>query len=686
MRVRLIAVVAIAASVGACRSLPVPRAADEAVVAGTQLPAQSRFTIYKLLNPIGTETDTRLATSDGGSEAKAVFSFKDRGTDVTLAARYRLAADGTPRSYAAWGEVARGMPIDDEVRPAGDGFVVRHRDRAARTVKAPEPVAMASGYAPMLGQELLLERWVARGRPARLALLPEGEARIHSRGQERYPLDGKTITLEHLAIDGLVWGREDAWLDERGRLAAAVTRDAEFDHIEAARPDYAPLIEALVARAGADAVAALAEAARGAASNDSGIIALEGVRLVDTAGGAPIDDAVIVWDGDRIVAAGPRVSTPLPAGAHRLDGRGKTVIPGLWDMHAHVTQVEQLAAYLAAGVTTVRDLGNILEFITALRDSIDSGHGFGPRIIVDGRVDGSGKRGHGLLRIDRPADIAPMIERLQKAGCTEVKVYSSVAPDLVPLLVAEAHRRGMRVTGHVPIGMNASDVIDAGFDSINHITSLLTMVVPNDEATRRKLSRAEQRRRVAELDVRSPAMTALADKLVAKQTLLDPTLAVFELFTQPAAELRRREPGLAKIPAALRGSFPGVSAEDAATSAAVFRSYMALLGELHRRGVPVVAGTDQSVLGHSLHRELELYVAAGFTPLEALQSATVVPARALGRDRELGSIGPGKRADLLVLDGDPLADIRNTRKVALVVARGRVYRPHELWSLAGFTP
>src|SRR5262249_21009513 len=106
----------------------------------------------------------------------------------------------------------------------------------------------------------------------------------------------------------------------------------------------------------------------------------------------------------------------------------------------------------------------------------------------------------------------------------------------------------------------------------------------------------------------------------------------------------------------------------------------------HRRGVPVVAGTDQSVIGHSLHREMELYVEAGFTPMEALQSATLVPAQGMGREAELGTVAGGKRADLIVVRGEPLPDIRDTRKITLVVARGRSYRPGELWRLAGFTP
>jgi imidazolonepropionase-like amidohydrolase len=676
----------LAITLTACHPLPSSHH-DEADVAVAQPKESTHYALYKFLQPIGVEHDTFTPTRDGGVEAKAIFTFNDRGSDVPLAASYRIGPDGLPWRYDAWGQVARRAPLDDHVRAAGDGaFTVRRLGAPTRTAKVAQPYAVSSGYAPLLGQDLLVRTWIARGRPARLPLLPEGEAAIESRGNESYPIDGKPVVLEHLAISGLVWGREDAWIDDKGKLAAVVTRDAEFDHFAGVRAEYTSLVEALVARAGADAIAWLADAARGAEEGAAGPVALVGARLFDGTGAAAVLDAVVVYDGDRILAAGPRATTPVPKGARRVDVAGKTVIPGLWDMHAHVEQVEQAAAYLAAGVTTVRDLGNIMEFITAVRDAIEGGRGVGPRIIVDGLVDSTGKLALGTLRVDSESDIAPMIERLHKAGCAELKIYSSLKPQLVAPLAAEAHRRGLRVTGHVPNGMDVVEVLDAGFDGVNHVTSALSMVLPKKDEERRKQPRAERRRIILDLDLKSPPMQRMFDELAERKTIFDPTMALFELFSYPAAELSRREPGLAKMPRELRDTYQGVDPEDAAYRDAEFKKYLAILRELHRRGVPIVAGTDQSVIGHSLHREMEIYVEAGFTPMEALEAATRVPARALGRDAELGTIAAGKRADLVVVDGDPLANIRDTRKITLVIARGRAYRPADLWKLAGFTP
>jgi len=164
-------------------------------------------------------------------------------------------------------------------------------------------------------------------------------------------------------------------------------------------------------------------------------------------------------------------------------------------------------------------------------------------------------------------------------------------------------------------------------------------------------------------------------------------VALFELFYHPGAELAKREPGLAKMPRELRGSYGvGMDPADVAVNHRVFEKFLDAVRQMHKLGVVIVAGTDIGVPGHTLVREIELYVEAGFSPLEALQAATIVPARVLGRDQELGTVTVGKRADLIVVDGNPLADIHALRKVRLTIARGRAYDPATMWKLAGFQP
>jgi len=641
------------------------------------------FKLYKILAEVGAERDTVVALPGGGTEAKAIFSYRDRKTTVPVAASYAFGADGALRSYVAWGRTSRFTEIDDRVMARSDGaFDVTRGGAAARRVK-PDGLAVAlSGFAPMLGQDLMLRAWNQHGRPPRMAMLPEGEVAIESRGKETYPRDAGNVMLEHVAVSGLVWGREDAWLDDKGQLTAVVTRDAEFDHHAAVREGYDALLPALARSAGADGVAWLASTAKGAERSASGVVALVGGNLIDGTGRPPVKDAVVVLDGDRIVAAGPRATVAVPAGATVLDVTGESILPGLWDMHAHVEQVEQGMVYLAAGVTTVRDMGNVLEFITGVRDAIDAGKGLGPRVLADGLVDGTGDAAVGTVRIATREDIAPTIDRLKKAGCLEVKIYSSIAPALVKPIVAYAHAHGMRAVGHVPEGMTSQQAIDAGYDSISHIPYLVDGLLPR--SVTEHLSRAERLQRLGALDLASPVITRELASLVAHHVVVDDTVSLYEQLFHTPEEDAAREPGIATLPRELEATLGGIPAPLAAAGDAAFEKYMALLRELHRRGVAIVAGTDINVPGHSLHRELELYVKAGFTPMEAIQAATLVPARFMHLEREFGTVEAGKRADLVVVRGDPLADIRDIRKMALVVTRGRTYDCAALWKLAGF--
>jgi hypothetical protein len=642
------------------------------------------FHLHKVLRKIGIERDTFTPTGDGTMEIKAAFAFQDRGTEVPLAATFRTGEGGTLRSYAVWGNTSRLSVIDERVDLEADGaYLVQRLGEAPLRVRPRVPFAVGSGYAPVLAQDLMLRKWVENGRPAQMALVPEGTLFLESRGQETYDVEGKPVKLEHVSVRGLAWGREDAWLDAAGKLVAVVTRDAEFDHFEAVREGFVAILPGLMTSAGGDGIKWLSEVGKSAERGPSGVVALIGASLIDGTGRAPVNDAVVVYDRDKIVAAGPRASVVVPAGAAIVDVSGKTIVPGLWDMHAHFQQVEHGAAYLASGVTTVRDLGNILEFVTGIRDAIDAGTGLGPRILASGLVDGEGQRAAGTIIIKSPADIVPVLERLKRAGCLEVKIYSSIDPRLVKPIAVEAHRRGMRVVGHVPEGMDVVAALDAGFDGISHATYLFGPLFAPGEM--QKLSRSAIRRRITEARFDDPKLAQVVRAFVAKKAFLDDTLALFDLLNHSEAESAKREPGLAKVPRELRGMFEGARADEVAERSATFERYLAFVGELHKRGVPIVAGTDIAVPGHSLHRELELYVEAGFSPMEAIQAATIVPARMMRLDKEVGTVEPGKRADLVLLGADPLTDIHNIRKVETVVARGKTYGPGALWKLIGFS-
>jgi imidazolonepropionase-like amidohydrolase len=348
-------------------------------------------------------------------------------------------------------------------------------------------------------------------------------------------------------------------------------------------------------------------------------------------------------------------------------------------MHAHYEQVEWGAIYLASGVTTARDVGNEFEFITAVRDAIDSGRGIGPRLVLAGIVDGSGPKGVGVDRADDSASAVAIVRRYHAAGFRQMKIYSSVSLPVLVAVAREAHRLGMSVTGHVPEGMDVYRAVGAGMDQINHVAYVYDVMRPPKPDSGQR----------PPLDPAAPRVRRAVDFLLLHHVVVDPTIALMEWFAHPARQpYSELEPGVTKVAPVLKSALAhaGSPPDKEKEAAQWLGELLQVVGILHRAGVPIVAGTDQGVPGYSLHRELELYVKAGFTPMEAIQSATSVPAKTLGLDQDVGTVTRGKRADLIVVDGDPLADISATRKVSLVVAKGRRYLPAPLWRSVGFEP
>jgi imidazolonepropionase-like amidohydrolase len=422
--------------------------------------------------------------------------------------------------------------------------------------------------------------------------------------------------------------------------------------------------------------------------------AIVGGTLIDGTGRSPVRDATVVLDHDRIIAAGPRAGTPIPDGAELIDATDKAILPGLWDMHAHHDQVEWAPAYLAAGVTTVRDCGNLVEFKLALRKAIQAGQALGPRLLLAGLVDGAGPNAMGPIRANSPEEARAVVARLKQAGFEQVKIYQAVKPDIVRVITAEAHRLGMTVTGHVPEGMNAFDAVEAGIDQLNHFFFIpAVMATKEDKLQFDKLAADDLPLALSRMTASIRLDSAEARKAIQffkdHGTVIDPTLAGFELFVHTKGQpIETFEPGIAKVAPELVRQLNtwGMAPDQAAPHQQAFRSALSIIGALHQAGVPIVAGTDGNVPGYSLHRELELYVKAGFTPMEAIQAATIAPARAMKLDKEIGTVEPGKHADLIIVDGNPLENIANIRKVRTVVAGGRLYDCGKLWESSGFKP
>lgn len=667
--------------IGPCsRALIFALACTTCVVA--QKPETSgTFVLHKFAKANGSETYS-VEAKDSVCTLTSHFLFTDRGTKVPLETTFaQRCNDKTPISYTAKGQAARAAAMDDTVTLRGTSVAIT-RSSKSQTLTPAGAWFITDGYSPVAMQEAMMRWWLAHAQPAEFTVYPS-TAKVHIKPASTLTVG--SVAAHGYTVSGLIWGQEALWLDDAQNLVALVSTDAEFDHFEAVREPYESSLGAFIASAVQLNLAALADLSARARMTPARTLAITGATLEDSTGAPPVPDSVILIEDGIIEAVGSRKDVPIPPGATVLDASGKYAIPGLWDMHAHYEQVEWGPIYLAAGVTSVRDVGNEFDYIRTLHDELDrkQNPAIGPHLEFAGVIDGSGPIAIGAIVADTPAQARAWVQRYKAAGARQIKIYSSVKPDVVKAITAEAHAHGMTVTGHIPEGMTAIEGVEDGMDQINH----LPYAAPYFYHPVLGADGKPDRTKPPVLEFDGPRSRDLISTLQAHHTVFDPTVALFETFTN-TVPLRQLEPGIDHLPPQLREALdsPPATGDQAVLATARWKAMMATLHALHAAGIPIVAGTDQAIPGHSLHRELELYVEAGFTPLEALQSATLQSARAAGVESESGSLQPGKRADVLLLNADPLANIHNTRAVWRTIAAGAVYDSAQLWQSVDFLP
>ncbi len=641
-------------------------------------PSSGTFVLHKFGRAIGTETYSTVET-DGLRTLTSKFLFTDRGTKVPLEATFVSRGDDlAPISYKAKGRSSRFSEMDDVVTVRANQIVVV-RSGKTETLTPNGPWFMTDGYSPAAMQEQMLGWWLSSGRPQEFTVYP-ANAKVRIGRADPVVVDGKT-TLGY-TVDGLIWGEEALWMDESGALEALVSTDAEFDHFEAIREPYEKNLDIFIGAAVKANLSALRRLTTEATSATAPQVAIVGATLEDSTGAPAVKDSTILIEGGVIRQVGKRSQVQIPKGAMVVDATGRYAVPGLWDMHAHYEQVEWGPIYLASGVTSVRDVGNEFAFIRTLHQELDrrTGAAIGPHLEFAGIIDGSGPSTLGAVVADTPEQAGEWITKYKAIGAKQIKVYDSIKSEILKAIAEQAHAQGMSVTGHVPEGMTAEEAVKDGMDQINHLGYLAPYFAhwPNGADGKPDYTKDPQ----ADLD--SDRSKQLIDLLRQHHTVIDPTFAVVEMNLH-AGQLDRLEPGVDHLPPQLKSALD--SPPDPRSLVGLYRKIaLGILRRLHAAGIPVIAGTDQAIPGYSLHRELELYVEAGFTPLEAMQSATIQAARALGVESESGTLEVGKRGDVLLLDADPLQDIHNSLRVWRTVASGTVYEPSPLWRAVGFVP
>jgi imidazolonepropionase-like amidohydrolase len=456
------------------------------------------------------------------------------------------------------------------------------------------------------------------------------------------------------------------WLDARNELFAT-----EVGWFQTIKPGAEPALPTLRKIEMAVRDSAAESLNRKLVRPTSAAIAITHGDLFDSETGAVRPNTTVIVRGDRIVAVGPAESTGVPRDATVIDATGKTIMPGMWDMHGHLQLTSQSSGgllQLMYGITTVRDLGSDPDVAVSIRDRAAAGRIASPREILSAFIDGpqawmAPTPSSNLVSTEDQA--RRIIAHYDSLGYKQVKVYNLIHPDLIPTIAAEAHRRGMRLSGHIPRGLSVPAAVMVGFDEVNHAAFLFStfyqdsLYVPTMRAYSLVASIV-----APNVDVDGPAMTNLIDVLRQHHTVIDGTFAVW-------------------IQSAGTGIAQQVGAGVPANVAKADANYMRLIKRLYDADITLVPGTD-NFGSTTFDTELELYEKAGIPASKVLQIATIIPARVMKDDKDYGSVTVGKVADLIVIDGKPAERLSDVRKVEQVVRGGRLYDAASLRAATGY--
>jgi hypothetical protein len=612
------------------------------------------------------------------------MSYRDNGRGPDLKEHSRVSPDGTLLSLDTTGKSTFGAPIEEHYTLKGQTAQWRSlADRGTKTLAGPAVYVPNDNSFSDIG---VVARAALKQPQGKIAGLPGGELTITKVLDRSVQSGGSTRQVSLYALTGLTTQPVFAWLTTGATPQFFAFIFPGFLHvIEQGWEASAPELDKVQEQAERDWLRGLATRLAHPMPDP---VLIKNVRVLDAehAQLLPAQD-VYVFRG-HIAALYPAGSTPREAGTV-IDGSGRVLMPALFDMHAH-ENTWNLLLQIAGGVTTSRDMGNDNARLQQIILQVDSGEIVGPRIIPCGFIEGDSQySASGGFRVKDLQGAKDAVEWYAQHGYRQIKIYNSFHPEWVAETAALAHERGMRVSGHIPAFMTSAEAIRAGYDEIQHINQLMLVFFVGPKDDTRTLARFYLLAENAHaLDLSSPKVTELVNLMKEHHTALDTTLTAFEgNFTQMQGEL---DPSFAAVadhvPVAVRRGWlensMNVTAKNVATYRASYDKMVQFVGQLYRAGVPLEAGTDD-IAGFTLHRELELYVRAGIPPAEALRIATWNGARFTGRLDELGSVALHKRADLILVDGDPTQNISDIRRISLVMKDGVVYFPAEVYEAIG---
>ena len=544
----------------------------------------------------------------------ADYSYNDRGRGAHIAAIWKLDAAGVPSEYIGHGNDYMKAPVDESFRLVGGKAEWKNRtERGSQSVAGEAFFVPLNAPPEMMG---VLARALLKSPTHTLPLLPSGEARIENAGTLDVDTPSGKRTLTEYQITGLDFSPDAVWLDNDGSTAARVS--SWFTVISA---KLGNAFAQLQAKQDATDAEWTSRVAKELTHVPSGALVIRNARLFDPRDLSVTPHTSVLIEGERIVRVAADGDLKVPANAEIIDANNRFLMPGLWDNHQHFGDNDG-ALDLIAGVTSSRDMANDTDGFLKRVARFDDGTELGPRVLKAGIIDGTGEfAGPTKMRVDTADEALKDVDWYADHGYAQIKIYSSVKPELVPVIADRAHARGLRVSGHVPAFMSARQFVDGGADEIQHIIFVvLNFLYPQVQETRNRDRFIKVAEHAFEFTPDKPQVREFIDFLKRHHTVIDPTLGIEEatMASTPGAVPPGMQDFIQRFPPQVRRSqtnewalVPPKGQEAAYRDA--FPALMKLVRALYDAGVTIIPGTD-SLAGYMLHYELEIYVRAWNSP------------------------------------------------------------------------
>lgn len=611
------------------------------------------------------------------------FEYKDRGRGPQILEKITLGRKGELVDLEVTGHSYMGAPVNEHFSLT-DGTASWQSTLEKGSTDTPGD-AMYWAADGSVEQLAILVRQALLSRGHRLALLPSGQVSVKKIEQLSVERDGKGDLIKLYEVSGLDLEPRYIWLDKSRQLVAV-----SFGSSGIIARDLVQAMPALQGRIEKAQEKHLKSLSHELTTLLPDTYAITPVQLLDVDKGELLANRTVVVEAGLV--AGIFAELPADFDGQVIDGQNQVLMPGLWDMHTHLRPSSGLL-HIAAGVTTARDLGNVPARLKATREGFDSGAVIGPHVLAAGIVDGKSPFSAPIDRLaGSQAEALQLVSSYAALGYPQIKVYSSVDPAWLAAIAAQTHADGMRLSGHIPAFMTATQAVNDGYDEIQHINMLfLNFLAGPEDDTRTPLRFSLVAENAGSLDLDSAEVQAFIELLEQQQVVIDPTVAIFDnMFRHRSGQL---SPSFAMVagrmpPSVRRGFLAGrmdVNADNADVYAASARALLNMVYRLYKAGVPLVAGTD-SMAGFGLHRELELYVEAGIPSDQVLRLATLGAAEVMRVAATTGSIAVGKDADMILVPTDPRQDISALRNTTRVFKQDRVWEASRLYEAVGIGP